>query len=78
MMIRTEPFVPAKFISEGTVKLRGIQIPYKTVCEDNVFYDDEGKAIASIFSYSYFRSDVEDNKNRPISLALMEVRVHLV
>ena len=66
MMIRTEPFVPAKFISEGTVKLRGIQIPYKTVCEDNVFYDDEGKAIASIFSYSYFRSDVEDNKNRPI------------
>lgn len=33
MMIRTEPFVPAKFISEGTVKLRGIQIPYKTVCE---------------------------------------------
>jgi carboxypeptidase C (cathepsin A) len=46
--------------------LRGENIHYNTVCEDNPFYDDTGKAIASIFSYSYFRSDVEDVTSRPV------------
>ena len=59
-------FKPARFTSKGTVELRSGKIPYHTVCEDNVFYNKEGKPIASIFSYSYFRSDVEDPRPRPV------------
>ncbi|MBR4879592.1 MAG: hypothetical protein IKU13_07165 [Clostridia bacterium] len=66
MLLKTDVFTPSRFTSEGVIELRGNKVPYHTVCEDNVFYDNEGKAIASIFSYSYFRSDVEDVKNRPV------------
>ena len=41
-------------------------VPYHTVSEDNVFYTTDGKPIASIFSYSYFRKDVEDTSTRPV------------
>ena len=34
-------FKPARFTSEGTVTLRSGTIPYRTVCEDNVFYNKE-------------------------------------
>ncbi len=64
-MLKTDVFTPSRFTGES-ITLRGVKIPYHTVSEDNVFYDDEGKPIASIFSYSYFRSDVEDVKSRPI------------
>ena len=66
MLLKTDIFTPSRFTAEGEIELRGKKIPYHTVCEDNVFYDDEGKALASIFSYSYFRSDVEDKKSRPV------------
>ncbi len=65
-MLKTDVFSPSRFTSEGSIELRGTKVPYHTVCEDNVFYDDTGKPIASIFSYSYFRSDVEDPKSRPV------------
>lgn len=68
-MLKTDVFTPSRFTSEGTITLRGVKVPYKTVCEDNVFYDNDGKPIASIFSYSYFRSDVEDTKSRPVIFA---------
>lgn len=64
-----ENFTPARFESTGEIELRGQRIPYHTVSEDNVFYDHSGKAIASIFSYSYFRSDVEDTASRPVVFA---------
>ena len=63
---KADTFEPKRFTSEGVITLRGVEIPYHTVSEDNVFYDDQGKPIASIFSYSYFRSDVEDPSNRPV------------
>ncbi len=65
-MLRTDVFTPSRFTGKGTITLRGAQVPYNTVSEDTVFYDDEGKAIGSIFSYSYFRSDVDDLKARPV------------
>lgn len=65
-MLKTDVFTPSRFVGKGSITLRGVEIPYHTVSEDNVFYDDEGKPIASIFSYSYFRSDVEDVKSRPV------------
>ncbi len=65
-LLKTDIFKPSRFTGEGSITLRGKEIPYHTVSEDNVFYDDEGEPIASIFSYSYFRSDVEDTKSRPV------------
>ena len=47
-------FEPKRFESDHTITLRGKEIKYHTVCEDNVFYDDAGKPIATLFSYSYF------------------------
>ncbi len=64
--IKADEFKPARFEAEGKITLRGKEIPYHTVSEDNVFYNKDGKPIASIFSYSYFRSDVEDTRNRPV------------
>ncbi len=64
--IASDTFEPKRFESEGKITLRGQEIPFRTVCEDNVFYSPEGKALASIFSYSYFRSDVEDVSSRPV------------
>ncbi len=65
----TEDFKPQRFESNGTITLQGKEIPYRTVSEDNVFYDEDGKPMASIFSYSYFRTDVEDTANRPVIFA---------
>ena len=65
-MLKTDVFTPSRFNGDGNITLRGVNVPYHTVSEDNVFYDDDGKPIASIFSYSYFRSDVEDVRNRPV------------
>lgn len=60
-----DSFVPARFTSEGSVTLRGKEIRYHTVSEDNVFYGEDGKALASLFSYSYFRDDA-DPVGRPV------------
>ena len=62
-------FVPQRFEADGIVTIDGRDIPYHAVSEDNVFYSKDGKPIASIFSYSYFRSDVEDRTSRPVVFA---------
>ncbi len=62
-------FKPAHFESDGVLPLNGREIPYHTVSEDTVFYDHSGKPIASVFSYSYFRSDVKDTSRRPVLFA---------
>lgn len=68
-MLKTDVFKPSRFAREGSISLRGEVVRYHTVSEDNVFYDDDGKPIASIFSYSYFRSDVDEVKSRPVIFA---------
>ena len=37
--MKQDDFKPARFTSEGSIELNGKKIPYKTVSEDNVFYD---------------------------------------
>ena len=66
---KSDGFTPARFETDNVLKLNGKKIPYHTVSEDNVFYDKDGKPIASIFSYSYIRSDIKDKKNRPVIFA---------
>ncbi len=69
-MFRTESFKadsfePARFESKGKIILNAEEIRYHTVSEDNVFYGKDGKPVASIFTYSYFRNDV-DASERPV------------
>ena len=61
-------FEPKRFESDHTITIRGQEIAYHTVCEDNVFYDNAGKAIATLFSYSYFNK-TDKNPNRPVIFA---------
>ena len=58
-------FEPKRFESDHTITLHGKEIKYHTVCEDNVFYDNTGKPIATLFSYSYFNKS-DKNPNRPV------------
>lgn len=63
---KPDTFKPARFEAEGSITLKGKKIPYRTVSEDTVFYDAAGKPIATMFSYSYIRSDVKDYSKRPV------------
>ena len=56
----------SKYEADGKISIQGTTIPYHTICEDNFFVDEENNPVASIFSYAYFRSDIQDNSKRPI------------
>ena len=64
-----ENWEKTRFESDHVLHLRGQEIPYHTVCEDNFFYNEEGKAVATMYSYAYFRSDVKDASARPVLFA---------
>ena len=67
MSLQREAFTPGYFESSGSVTLRdGQTIPFSTICQDNIFYDENGNAIGSMFTYSYFRNDVADVAMRPV------------
>lgn len=63
---KPDNFKPARFESDHSITLNGKNVQYHTVSEDNVFYKDDGTPVASIFSYSYFRTDVENAVERPV------------
>lgn len=64
-MYNTDRFTPACFRSSGSLVLNGETVTYDTVCEDNVFYNEAGDPIATIFSFSYFRTNTDDHQ-RPV------------
>ncbi|MCL2362204.1 MAG: hypothetical protein FWC73_10380 [Defluviitaleaceae bacterium] len=67
LALMPEVFNANSYESQGSVKLEnGKTIPFNAICQDNVFYDEAGKALGSMFTYSYFRSDVEDSSQRPV------------
>lgn len=68
-MFYQEKFTPMRYFSEGSICINGNNISYNTISEDNIFYDENGNAIASIFSFSYFRKDVNNYKDRPVIFA---------
>ena len=68
-MFYQENFTPMRFVSEGSININGSNIAYNTISEDNIFYDEKGNAIASIFSFSYFKKDVENKAQRPVIFA---------
>ena len=68
-MYNMEAFHPARFTSRGSITLRsGEALQYETVCEDNVFYSEQGEPAATIFTYSYFRADIDEaaRRSRPV------------
>ena len=64
----------SKYEADGSLQIQGTTIPYHTICEDNFFVDEENNPVASIFSYAYFRSDIQDNSKRPSYLFIMVVQ----
>ena len=64
----------SKYEADGKITIKGTTIPYHTICEDNFFVDEENNPVASIFSYAYFRSDVQDNSNVQSYLFIMVVQ----
>ena len=40
----------SRFEAQGSIVLNGQPIPYRTVCEDNFFVDEEGQPTATIIS----------------------------
>ncbi len=57
-----------EFVTTGKLDIHGTEISYKTVSEDIVFAGKDGNPIASMFAYSYFRTDV-DSSDRPVMFA---------
>ncbi|MCL2497972.1 MAG: hypothetical protein FWF06_05080 [Symbiobacteriaceae bacterium] len=66
MALQNAPFAAGVYESSGVVKVNGVDIPYNTISQDNLLYDEAGTAIGSVFTYSYFRSDVADTSQRPV------------
>ncbi|MEY8365584.1 hypothetical protein AALA22_08060 [Anaerovoracaceae bacterium 41-7] len=71
LKMQQKPFEPVSFVREGTVKIEGTEIPYKVISEDNVLTSEAGEPVGSIFTYSYFRTDIseEEAKKRPVLFA---------
>ena len=65
-MYNTDSFTPACFKAHGSMELRGQTVQYDTICEDNLFYNEAGTPVATIFSYSYFRTNGGPSAARPV------------
>ena len=61
----TERFTPGRFEEKHSVKIRGVSVPFQTIGEDCLFYSESGEAEASVFSFSYMRTEAE-SKGRPV------------
>lgn len=69
MKLNNEKFQESFFKSQGEVIINNKKVSYDIISEDNVILSDDGRALGSIFSFSYIRNDIEDNKNRPVIFA---------
>lgn len=54
------------FTSEHVYVKNGVAIPFVCHAQEFIFVDDLEQPEASFFAYSYFRTDVEDTRNRPL------------
>lgn len=66
MRISLDQSRAARFFKEGAADIRGKKISYKVISEDTYFDLGGGEQNASFFSYSYFRTDVDDCSSRPV------------
>jgi carboxypeptidase C (cathepsin A) len=53
-------------ITQHKMRINGKNIRYQVTAGDTFLLDDDGKPKANIFSFSYQRTDVENQKSRPL------------
>ena len=63
----SDPRQPRSFESRGEVTANGQRVRYRAIAGETFLRDDDGKAIASIFSTSYIREGVSDPRTRPVA-----------
>ncbi|MFC6197471.1 S10 family peptidase [Ponticaulis profundi] len=56
---------PYRVVTEHEMEIGGERIPYQAIAGETQLYDLAGNVTASIFSFSYIRSDIDD-PNRPV------------
>ncbi|MCC5854784.1 MAG: peptidase S10 [Idiomarina sp.] len=54
-------------VTEHRVRIQGNNIRYRAVAGDTLLKNDAGEPIATIYSTAYFRTDVRDQEQRPIT-----------
>lgn len=59
--------VPEPSVTEHRARINGDNIRYRAVSGDTVIKNDDGEAVAAIFSTAYFRTDVDNATTRPIT-----------
>lgn len=69
MKIRADESGRARFVTDHALKIHGMPIQYRVIAEETLVEDDGGKALGSVFSYTYVRTDVEDTAVRPVIFA---------
>lgn len=62
-------FEKKKYIKKGTVTVCGSSIPYEGITENFPICDAAGNADASMFTFSYIRSDITEAAGRPVLFA---------
>lgn len=63
--------VPAEssVVTNSTVTIKGIKVPYKVTAGTMPVWNGEGKAVASVFYTYYERTDVMDKAKRPLVMS---------
>lgn len=56
-------------VSNGTVTIKGVKVPYKVTCGTMPVWDKDNKAVASVFYTYYERTDVTDKSRRPFVMS---------
>lgn len=58
-----------KFVTEHTCTIRGQEIQYKATVENFIFEDEEGQPEASMYTFSYERTGIVRDADRPVLFA---------
>src|ERR1044071_7270930 len=56
-------------VTNGTVTIKGVKVPYKVTCGTLPVWNAENKAVASIFYTYYERTDITDKSRRPFVMS---------
>ena len=61
--------VDTAITSDHVVTIRGVRVPYRATVGTIPVFGDDGSPIASLLFTYYERSDVQDRRNRPLSIS---------
>ena len=61
--------VQTEVTTTHSTTINGQKVPYKATAGTQPVWDDDGKAVATLFYTYYHRTDVSDNSNRPLLIS---------